>query len=84
MKAFVNWNSKQTRIVPSDMSRFYTLIDHERKKAWVAANEQIAEELKAILIYCDAISCENNKGIIKLLVKEEIKNRVEKILEDLE
>ena len=47
-------------------------------------NEQIVDELKAILIYCDAISREANRGIIKLLVRDEIKNRAKKILRSLE
>jgi len=46
-------------------------------------NEEIIYELKAILIYCKTISRENNRGIIKLLVRDEIKNRAKKILENL-
>lgn len=46
--------------------------------------EQIVYELKAVLVYCHTISRENNRGIIKLLVKEEIRDRVKKILEGLE
>lgn len=45
--------------------------------------KQIVDELKAILVYCNAISRESNRGIIKLLVKDEIKNRTKKILESL-
>lgn len=47
-------------------------------------NEQIVNELKAILVYCKTISRENNRGIIKLLVREEIKDRVNRVLEGLE
>lgn len=46
--------------------------------------KQIIYELKAILVYCKTISRENNRGIIKLLVREEIRDRVSKILGGLE
>jgi len=46
--------------------------------------EQIIYELNAILVYCNTISRENNRGIIKLLVREEIRDRVNKILGGLE
>ena len=39
MTEFDKWNSKQERIVPSDIGRLYTLVDYERKRAWQAALE---------------------------------------------
>jgi len=47
-------------------------------------NEEIIEELEAILIYCKAIRRENNRGIIKLLVRDEYDIRKQKTFLDIE
>jgi hypothetical protein len=46
--------------------------------------EQIAVELKAIIIYCNAVRCDNNRGRMKLLVRDDIQPRAQKILNYLE
>jgi len=45
LKEFDSWNSKQKRIVPSNTGRFHTLVDSERKCAWVAALRWMKREL---------------------------------------
>ena len=43
MVAFHKWNSKQKKIVPPTTGRFHTLVDFERKRAWIAALKWIVK-----------------------------------------
>ena len=47
-------------------------------------NKEIINELKAIVIYCNAVRRDNNRGRMKLLVRDDIQPRAQKILEYLE
>lgn len=41
----------------------------------------VLSELEAIKVYCHAIARENNRAIIKLLVREEISERTAKLID---
>ena len=47
-------------------------------------NEQMIDELKAIIVYANAIKREQNRGIIKILVRDEIAKRANRLIEYLE
>lgn len=44
-------------------------------------NLEIIAELEAILIYCNAVRRDNNRGRMKLLVRDDIQPRAQKLLD---
>ena len=47
-------------------------------------NKEIIDELKAIIIYCNAVRRDNNRGRMKLLIRDDIQPCAQKILEYLD
>jgi len=46
--------------------------------------KQMINELKAIIIYCNAVRRDDNRGRMKLLVRDDIQPRAQKLLKYLE
>ena len=46
--------------------------------------QEVIEECKGIIVYTEAIKREQNRGIIKLLIRDEIARRANKIIKALE
>ena len=47
-------------------------------------NKEIIDELKAMIVYCNAVRRDNNRGRMKLLLRDDIQPRAQKILEYLD